>query len=591
MPYGLKKTIKWILEPTNFLFLLLSLVPVFLVSVFIFIHKENIIWSDEQWSLPIVLAIRNGNFDISYLFANHGGHYTVFSFITSALLALTTDYNIIVGLVFDVALVILTYILIARLFHRSQPDASVFMLLVFSMLFFSVDMDTDWLVILCGSSWFSTSLFFVLGLWLLVRYSDSWPAIVAAALLSLCATFSTGAGLLSWFVLGGLLYFRGYHKWGYYLFWAASTAAALTLFMVGNSSAIDIATSGHLAGILDIARFVLYYLGSIFVSRFYLGSYLNLNDVAMFVGLVGLILLLVNVSYLWWKERDWDTCTAWLALAGFSLAGLALAAIDVLEPGQLPSRRHGYVITTTLFWVAFVALAAIVVWRISRRAELKHWLERALALGNIGIGIALFALYIIQNQRIEATSAISSHPDNWAAGTPITEECAVDYVFTLDGTCLAEWRPRVDLMAAYRLNVFAYTSPTLILPESYENGQPVLVETDSAWQSIHIRDWSLAGVEENTIIFVFSEDLGEDVSLPDLLDHTITNFTRNDMVHINDFLGDADAFWYIRQRRHPSRLDAFFEDLATRGYIPANESEHDPGGYLITEYRLAETVP
>jgi len=592
MKHGNNKTrdiTTWLLNPVNFLFILLGFVPLFLLAIFIFIHKENIMWADEYRALDMVLAIRNGTFNIGYLFRLYWPHYSVFTFLLIALLVFATDYNIVVGLVINVILAASSCALIISLFRRNQSEITVYMLPAFSMLIFSPHQDINWLGVYVGMPFF-VLLFFLLGLRILTSHSDSWPALVAAAACSLCATFSQGAGLLSWPLFGAILYFRGYRKWSHHLFWIASAAISLAIVLLDPNSSLFTNRSWSL---LDIVRFVPMYLGAVFVSRFILGSYMSLYDASLLVGLGGVILLLVDVAYLWWKEKDRGVCTTWLPLAGFGVGAGVLIAFKCLSPGEPFSNRpfiSWYSTIANTFWVALVALGAIVVWRISR-ADMGSWWRRLLMFGNIGVGVVLFTLFLIQNQRVEATSYVSSNNlngDTWIAGTPITDECAVDYVFTLDGACTAEYIEGVNRMAAYRLNVFAYTSPISILPDGYPNGEPILVETDSEWSAIHIRDWSLAGADENDVIFVFPGDPTEAIDIPNPLDNAIRGYAAADTEQLNDLLDEAETFWYIRQPdRYPGSLGAFFEDIEESGYVVISETRSDRGGYVISEYRLS----
>jgi len=584
IPTWLRSRIQWLLDPARFTLIVLSLVPLFLLAVFVYVHKQNIAWADELRSLNVVLAVEHKRVPLKEIFTPWGLHYNVFSFLLIALLVLTTRWNILLEPVLTILLAGIILLLLLGLFKRVKPQAVLFILPVFSMLIFSVQQEINWLGIYFGH-WYFVILFFLLAISAITLYPGSWRGLLAAAVFCLFATYSSGNGFSSFLIIGALMVFRGYRRWSHFIFWVVVSVISIGLFLSGigmlggNSSGTE--SLSHILS-LDTIRFMLIYLGAVFANRFYLGTYRfePLYNLCMLIGIVGVLNLVVNAIYLFIANKDREAYITWLPIAAFGiLPGLMLGAARQ-QPWYSHPLFSWYATLAIQFWIAVIALAFITIWDIKETGSSSKWL----GYSNILMLVGLLTLFIIQNQRVESTSLISGQPATALIGTPITDDCAVKYVFTLDGDCLAEYKSSTDILAAYKLNIFAHTTSISILPAEYRSNDRIVVETDSAWESVHIRDWSLHGINGRNVVFVFPDGLGESVDIPNPLVNTISPSDSIQLHRLKQFVEAADVFWYIHKRGHTSLIAAQLAELQAEGFSNAGENLNRDKTIVIVRY-------
>lgn len=584
IPTWLRDRFQWMLNPTRFTLIALSFVPLALLVVWVFVHKQNIAWADELRSLNVALAVEHHRVPIKEIFTPWGLHYNVFSFLVIALLVVTTRWNVLLEPILTILLAGINLFLLMGLFKRLKPQAVLFILPVFSLLIFSVHQEINWLGIYFGH-WYFAILFFLLAVWAITLYPGSWRGLIAAAVLCLFATYSSGNGFSSFLIIGGLLYFRGYRRWPYFLFWAVISIAAIALFLSGigflGGSSSGGGALGHAIS-LETIRYMLIYLGAVFANRFYLGTYRfePLYNLCMFIGIVGVLCLIANVGYLLLVKKDREAAITWLPVAAFGLLPGLMVGAARQQPWYFNPLFSWYATLAIQFWIAVYALAFMTIWDVREAQSPGKWL----GYGNILLLVGLLTLFIIQNQRVDWTSLISGQPATALIGTPITDDCAVKYVFTLDGDCLAEYQSSTDKLAAYKLNIFAHTQPISILPAGYQPDDRVIVETDSAWESVHIRDWSLSGVNEQNVMFVFPGDQDEAADIPHPLLNTISPLDDSQLQTLNQFISSSDTAWYVHKQGHTSLIANQLAKLQVVGFLNSRTSRNRDKTIEIIRY-------
>jgi hypothetical protein len=162
----------------------------------------------------------------------------------------------------------------------------------------------------------------------------------------------------------------------------------------------------------------------------------------------------------------------------------------------------------------------------------------------------------------------------------VTEECAIHYVFTLDEDCLPYHVDLANQLASRRLAVYARLEPTNILPADYEPADWLVVETDTAWGSVHARDWVLGGVPPDNIVFVFPADEEAFQEMPhppeDWLD-SLSELVGEQLMNRVDGTGHV---WVIHPNQTPP-LDAVNAALLNSGYAQVDTLS---GEWVISRY-------
>ncbi|GAB4481858.1 MAG: hypothetical protein Kow00124_30040 [Anaerolineae bacterium] len=583
-----RNALKWVLTPAHAVSLAVSLIPPALTVVFVRFYGNNIVWADQGKLMPVVRAVVRGEFRIGLLFSNLGGQYNLFPAAIAALGAALTGWNIWVEIAANLLVVCVTLMVLVALLRKTHQVIAIYALPVFSLLLFSVHQDVNWLNAFFGH-WFYSNLLFLLGLYLVISFPGSWRALITAALLALAATYTSANGVLAWFAIGTIIVFAGFRKWPQVVFWLAGAAGALTIaiFMAKHRVQADVVTP------LKLADFALRYLGASFVSRF--EEHFGLRRVqtwAFALGLLALIVLFVNLAYLCFKQKDYKSCLIWLPVAAYGgvsglLIGLARISLGMYEYGPFYT---WYATMSNMFWVSYLAVALIVIWKTIHSDSLIS-LPQVLGVANLAILTGLLTLFILQNQRIALTSYAGDNPDYFYIGIPITDRCARDYVFTLEEECLADFVPYVDEVAAYRLNIFARTDPVNILPNEYQAGQPVIIETERAWHGVHVRDWLLAGVNRDDLIFIFPDDAADPIleGIPEPLTGVVTGSLNGNAQGLRELAGQQEVIWHIRQVDQPSQPSAFVQILIDEGCGVTFDTVHEPGGFHITRYECRRT--
>lgn len=579
---------EWGLQPLNFFLATLALVPIFLVIIFAFIHRQDFPRNEEYlYTMPIVAEYQdNGRIDPALFFVRVGElHVTFFPLLVTFLSFLVADWSVDFEIAVIFVAVLLTYLMLIGLFYRSEPKALPFILVPFSMLLFSVHQDVNWYMGYYAATWHLPGFFFVLGLSLIEWFPDRWWSLIAAAIASLCAMLSLSPGILSWLLIGVYLPFSGHRKRYYYLFWFIVSSSAITLYALDPiRRALFESETRTAVAIYDLSqqiKYVFVRLGAGFVSRWWVGDYFDTRTLAFGLGLFGLVLTGVNLAVIWQRHGSFRSAARWLALAGY---GFGTAVLLAINPGR-SSQTFGYFLSwydtaIGMFWIASTASIVLTVWSLVKTNPPQKFWSNGLLYGNLAVSVILIAFYVIQNQRIQVSNATSDYPDNWATGPPVTDECAAHYVFTLEEGCLPYHVSLANQLAARRLAVYARLEPMNIMPQEYQPGDWVIVETDTAWGSVHARDWVLDGIASDHLIFVFpadKTDFGEMLHPPEPWLDSHSEQVENQLL---DLIGTAERVWIVRPDQTPS-LDEIDTALNVNSYskVDAISSE-----WIITRF-------
>lgn len=333
----------------------------------------------------------------------------------------------------------------------------------------------------------------------------------------------------------------------------------------------------------QLVPFAFEYLGAQFVSRYIdtLGirytAYL-----ALAIGLLAVVLFFANLVVLGLADKHWRTLLIWLPLAAYSGASGLLVGLSRISAGMRDSGPYfsWYASISVTFWVSFVAVAITLI-----ASGRETAIRQLLAWVNLGVLAGLAVLFVVQNSLIPDTSLVNPAYAYASAGTPINDNCAAQYVQTLDGGCLAEYAASTDVVAAYRLNVFATLRPVNIVA-GYQPTDIVLVETETAVQSLHVRDWLLEGVAVERLYFVIPQpdDALAVLTTPRPLENVIAAEGVDAVGLAQELAATGQPIWYVRKQSHATTLDSLWLALASLGYSETQATVHTPGEFVVIRF-------
>jgi hypothetical protein len=425
-------------------------VPIGLVAADIARHGQNVPFQDE-WVDPVDIALRTaeGRLTVGDLFRQYNDSRTVFTYALTAVSTAVAGWSLKLEMFASMALAGVVLLLVTSLYGASHPSGRRLVWLPFSVLIFSLAQRRSWLWAI-QNQYFFLIAFVVAALWVVRRSSVSWPALLGAAVLTVCATFSFSNGFVLWFVMIPVLWMLGYRRWPYLLGWGAAIALGLAAFFTGyRFHGLERPTSFDP---FFLGQFVLVYLGHVFTVREVpvhppREIYLNVA-----LGGGGLLVFVIDLALLWRSRRRWTDLAPWIGLAAFVLASATLAGIGRGHAGGIEvAMASRYVTLATMFWVAFVAVAVLAMARLGR----SRWI-----LAGHGLVLAvLLALFVVGSYEFGKTRATV---------TEAQRACFLAYPTTRDATCfgnLLSWRgsdaayaqalsEKMEKLAQYRLAAF-----------------------------------------------------------------------------------------------------------------------------------------
>ncbi len=425
--------------------IVLAAIPVFLAVWRISAIGQNYPVQDEWSGATVAIKTVKGSLTLSDLFQQHNEHRIAPSEIVTALVTLTTRWNLRVEMLVSVGLGLLIATLIVDIFRRQARATWPWLVMPATALLYALRNNANLIIGWQTQVWFVV-LFVVLSVWLLVTRRVGWLALLLTVLCATAATFSFASGLLIWPLILVALWPLGYRNWRYVLFWAlAATIVVFGLYLPGYVPRTLSVAAGVVLTPSLFAYYVLAYLGNPFVIGFPADVGLSAR-----IGLIGMFVLGVNGLYLvLWKRRQkidpWPSVGIWLILAGYSIGAAVLGALGrwslfaTVLPDQPIETR--YVIHTIPFWLTLIVVTtqSITIGWAQLRVKLPAPTETTMTFLKAGRGwclrvangIVLFALILLY---VRGNNGIARAivPIN----TPAQMACISNYPFSHDGACL-----------------------------------------------------------------------------------------------------------------------------------------------------------
>jgi hypothetical protein len=476
----------WLSSPLNLFITLLALVPPIAIAWFIIERGVNMPYLD-QWenSVLIALGAANGTLTPADIVRQNFDHRLVFSNLLTLFLTYTTNWNLKVEMfvVFGVALANLG--LLAALFRLHSQKLLVAALIPFSLLIFMIRANSIWVWSMLISTPLSM-MFLLLGLLILKRNPVGWKPLIGAAVCAVCMSLCLLQGFIGWPLLLLALLMLGYRKPAYLAVWVAIAAVTILLYFTNyDFSLLGANEDGNSAGLVtSIDKLIGYtftYMGNPFVM-----PTSEWRFVASGLGIAGLVLALLNTAFLGLRTRRLTDLTVWLVLGLWAWGSGLLTAFgrSHVFPDLLPQQPliDRYVPPPALFWIAFIAIAILVLGRIAQGDRTPF--ARALMVANIALLVVITPLYGYVN--FMTLNRERPMP-------PGTEECMLRFQGSRNLSCLArsylkqttlpDLVERINGLARYGLTEFAGTTPlyTEDIP-LYTVERQVTVGTDAAYR-------------------------------------------------------------------------------------------------------------
>ncbi|MEP7290992.1 MAG: hypothetical protein ABI835_04370 [Chloroflexota bacterium] len=430
--------------------LLGALLPLLLLVAVVIQEGSNTPFLD-QWdtSLRIALDTIHGNLSPATLVLPHGDHRIVFTNLVTIVSARLFHWNLYLELFVTIGLAVALLLLVLKLVRREFPQVVYIVLIPISSLIFSLRGRHTWMTSFQSCFLFVT-LFFLLGLWTLMRGKVGWRSLLIATFFAVCCTFSLANGIIAWFLLFVALLVLGYRKPAYLIFWIAAAAVSIFLYY---SPPYPIAISRpSLLDLPAVVQYALVYLGGMFRPE--TEDAITLQMIIL-ITLASIVLFLANAWVLWRQKRSLSPLLPWLLIGAYSAGTAVLTGFGrvTLPLGQALSER--YVIMAIFWWISLIVLGAAVIHALSQNVHLRRSYH-LLRFVNVAFFLALALLMI---------RATDYHNRNIKIVNPIAETCYPQYLITQDPdlACLRmvrmdlpyKWLPRVAPVAQERLAIFS----------------------------------------------------------------------------------------------------------------------------------------
>lgn len=383
----------WLLRPVNLFLLLCALLPLVFVIAFVTDRGVDMPLLDD-WENASLIAVKtaDGTLTLPDLFRQYVSHRMVFTNLYTAIMTTLAHWPIKFTLYFIVFQATLCLAMLGALLAKDAPRVVPVALVAFSVLMFSVRQNINWLLS-TQTSWFFVLLFFLSALVVLRFMRPGWPAVILAALLSVCGVFSTLHGFAGMAVLFVYLWLRGYRHPGYFVFWMAVTLASAALFLWGydlTAGAPEDMAAGIAGAPWRVPLYLITYLGNPFVI-----VEGDLWPLAATIGVTGIILLIVNAAFLTRRLGGIRPIATWVVVSLWALTSGFLTSIGRGHYFPEPNPRHPlldrYVLPSTFLWFGVIALVVLALREIARMP--RSTARTLLAVLNVGVMVVLIGLF------------------------------------------------------------------------------------------------------------------------------------------------------------------------------------------------------
>jgi len=406
--------------------ILLSSIPIAIVSLYIFLFGLNIPFLDQWEVVGLLEKQQQGSLAFSDLFAQHNEHRPFFPRLIWIVLSEFTRYNVNAQLWVNLFIALGTFVFFVsravRTMEQRGVDAPWFLIPVLSLLVFNLGQRESWLQGIQTIMFLGTACVLI-GFFLLAEGSD-WVRFWSAILLGGTATFSMANGLLYWPI--GLIVLWITTSPGIrslrLLLWTAVSFVCIGLFFANWTS------SGHLNLLYVLTHpvewlmWILDFLGSPLMTLWY---------VAWIFGVLSIVLYSLIIRHLL-ITRDWKPVVPYFAIAFFILLTGCSISLGRMEMGMRQAVVPRYLTMSVWYWASLFTLLPLLEMKVPHRRILYSLLTASLIFLTIGGGwrghVSLYQRILPAYQAVQSGQPLSDEALAQISSNPVTARSRLDFL-------------------------------------------------------------------------------------------------------------------------------------------------------------------
>jgi hypothetical protein len=544
----------------------------------IFANNPNLPLVDTAvTSLQMAVNVQTGEFspwDIVTFRRGHR-HGELTSNIVNAILAYTTAWNLSVGRIVLALIATTTLLFFWAVSVRTIRSATLLILIPTAWLYFTPS--NIFALIMVNAVVHQTVILLTIGAFAVVMFGPIrvWTLSLAIFLCFL-ATLDYTPGVFSWGLVLVAMRYRGYRKVWSYLTWGvmAAIAAAVWFWLTGSGISTDSTAVVQSGIVLQSPAYILQYVSILLSRPFYGGTNLG---IATLIGSAALIMFLINTGVIWFHRHEREIAITWIMIAGFSLGTNALTSVSAQYDGLNSALFVRYITMTSVFWIAFFALAGhLIMLQISGTSD--RWIPAVATVNGVVLGL-LALLFVPATDTLYHTNGENQVKD-------INEHCHMRLLYLRDNWqlqqegCVIRNSEMLDPLAYHELAMFAHKDPLTIPALKVTGNIPVIQTSHDGRINFNTQKWLLHDLSPEQVLHIAPEH--RDIYTADL-----PNFITGDDPTLRDtvtaFIEGVDAFWYIYQLSEWEPDYYHVIDL-TDGFV-------DDFDYIEQTYETLEGVP
>lgn len=573
----MRSFVQWLRQPVNFIALAAAFVPFGYLLYFIQQHNLNVPRADALRTSGVVFKWASGTLSRNDIFGSYAGHITVPSYLLSLLSAQFLQWNLIVEVYFNLIIAVATFALLMYLVWRTNERIFPYVLVLSSILFFSVHQNLNWIISYHGV-WFHVQFFVLLAFLAATQIENRAWGFSLAVLFGVLATFSHGAGVTSWLILGMAIALAGYRKRIYYIVVAVLTIGFFVFYawLANVQFAEENVGSGTVIFLNDLVGLGLHALS--ILGNGFAGDRV---PISLSVMTLTVLILLLNMWYLGFVVKSWRFHQLWLPVMAYSalVAGMIAAARSGM--GGLQSSLNSYYITSTMFfWVGFVVSVALVVHHSAKQSATWH---SGVMASNVLLVAGLAVLFI--------PSHTTKLDKLWDRSRLEHEECYMRILYFQDKPRIQQEDSRCELisqdainhLSLYGLALMSDKQAENILPPTFSADTPIIVEGDDGWVNYNVQKWLLDGLDVTHLAPSPPQSNYQQIAF----DYISNEAPDEASDQLSSVLDGQNGLWYVRRSDMETAVPGFWQQLGDDGFVPTSYTYKTRYGveFTITRYQ------
>jgi hypothetical protein len=367
---------------------LFSAIQIAIILSIMWLWRPMAPFRDEWFTVPIVSGFNSGALGWEQLWALHNEHRIVLPRLFDLFLIEVTGWNRQVEDTIDLALGIATAVLLlkaARGSVRGFPSTRVAGACL-ALLIFSLSQYETWLspfqVAFLGTAFGVTCC-----VWSLAQEKRSAASVAVMVAGALIASFSSIAGLLTWYVFLPSVALR----WRYWMItWVAVALAVTVPYFIGFRTISSSRGTPTL-----IAEFTMTYIGSPLLG---IPSGAGLAWPALICGIAGIAIMALNVVVLCRHRYRLQALLLWLEVAAFALGCAVITAVGrVGSFGVFEAMDSRYQSFSMLWWVSVLVIIGLTTRALKEAPSRVSLLKSALVRVNRVVPPSMLVALVIAN--------------------------------------------------------------------------------------------------------------------------------------------------------------------------------------------------